>query len=555
MACNEINEFKMLMSKPQKALLLLAAAGLGLLSLWFGLTLALHRPLGHDENLYVSAGVLLLNHGLLPYADYHYAHTPLLIPVYAGLFALSDHLLLAARSFNVVCGSATVLLVFAMCFAGLHSFGFGIRLLMALALALFFNLNTQYVYTSGLAWNHDLSTLAMLASFWLLVAGLRKKSPPLLIACGVLLGVAVGVRLSFAVAAAPFVGLILWHSRRELPAMWRRLGWVCLGGVVGSLPLLAMLAAWPAETWFGNVTSIGLNDDYRAFRVAQGLERPWDWFSKLRFMLKDILFWPGHHMLMNHFLTWSGRIFIMPFAQNLLLALALAAVVIPLRLRRAFRHGPNELELRGCLWLLPFLLLAAWAPALPVYQYFYALVPWSLLALAYSLGDWWEVSCKGGRRAQWWTRLLTASAGGLAVLALLVMLHFSVVNWARPYAWGPMGVHRVGQELAGLVGPGPVLTLAPIYAQEGGLPIYPELARGPYSFREAPHLDPELRQRYKLAGPQELSALLAQRPPAAILTQVERERRLEKPLEDWARQHAYQPHALKNGGLLWLPAQ
>src|SRR4028119_1549883 len=93
-------------------------------ALLFGAALALlvaramTREVSRDEEQFVSAGALLLREGALPYVDYPYFHVPNLAFVYAALFAASDHLLLAARSFNVLCGWLTLMVVFAVAARG-----------------------------------------------------------------------------------------------------------------------------------------------------------------------------------------------------------------------------------------------------------------------------------------------------------------------------------------------------------------------------------------------------------------------------------------------------
>lgn len=104
---------------------------------------------------------------------------------------------------------------------------------------------------------------------------------------------------------------------------------------------------------------------------------------------------------------------------------------------------------------------------------------------------------------------------------------------------------------------GPVATLSPLYPLQAGLPIYPELAAGPFLWRVADHITPELRASYVMAGPQDLPQLFGERPPAAILTGFDA--MLEAPLEDWGRANGYEPHPVPEitdrygTGILWLP--
>src|SRR5260370_5733611 len=65
-----------------------------------------------DEHSFVTTGALLARRSLLPYRDYHYNHMPTLILVYAGLFRMTDHLLLAARAFSALCAALASVVIF-----------------------------------------------------------------------------------------------------------------------------------------------------------------------------------------------------------------------------------------------------------------------------------------------------------------------------------------------------------------------------------------------------------------------------------------------------------
>src|SRR4029077_7754887 len=70
------------------------------------------RELNRDEEQFISAGALFARHGYLPYLDYPYFHVPNLDYIYVVLFTQSNHLLLTARAFNILCAWLTLLLIF-----------------------------------------------------------------------------------------------------------------------------------------------------------------------------------------------------------------------------------------------------------------------------------------------------------------------------------------------------------------------------------------------------------------------------------------------------------
>src|SRR5438046_1277350 len=118
------------------------------------------RDLDLDEHQFVAPPLLLVHQGVHPYADYPYFHMPALVYVYAALFRFSPYPLLTARLLSVVCGTATVLLLFRT----------GWRLLarrcdartcwlVAGGLSAIFLTCRLFTYTSGWAWNHGAAVL------------------------------------------------------------------------------------------------------------------------------------------------------------------------------------------------------------------------------------------------------------------------------------------------------------------------------------------------------------------------------------------------------------
>jgi hypothetical protein len=100
----------------------------------------------------------------------------------------------------------------------------------------------------------------------------------------------------------------------------------------------------------------------------------------------------------------------------------------------------------------------------------------------------------------------------------------------NPQGWVPVQLHEISEDIAEKTkNPKLVLTLAPLFALEGGCGIYPQLASSPFVYRVA-HLmtDSEL-ETVKAAGPKTLNALLEESPPSAVILGVEM-KSLETPL-------------------------
>ena len=498
-----------------------------LFALLFGLNM--RRGLNHDEHQFVGSAVLLARDGLLPYADFAYFHVPGQTLLNAALFSLFDHYLLAARTLAVISswlGLALILvsgLRFAPFAGGWARFGYALAGVVVLTTAPIF------VFTSGRAWNHDLPMLLTLAAVlsFLRASGYDRRAAagraPSCPACwltatGVLLGLAAATRLSYAFLAPPFV-LALWLARERT---WRaRLvasGWLVIGGLVGLAPVWWALLVAPAGFLFGNVVyNLRLNPLYYAQASgAAAVTLP----AKL-VALGDIL--------------WRQP-------ANLVLPLLFIGA-LPLALPHLRR--PASLPLRLILLVLPFALFGAMSATPSQTQYYYILYPLLALGFFYAVALW-------PRRQRWAATALVAGAL-MSIIATAPAYVGGVEVLLRPDRWYPVKARARGARIADLAEDGRILTLAPIHALEGGLPIYPEFVTGPLAWRVAPLVTPTERARFGLVTAPELAARLAAQPPRAVLAGFEEDdAELEAVLLAYAHEHDFVPVALPDEGVLWL---
>jgi hypothetical protein len=121
---------------------------------------------------------------------------------------------------------------------------------------------------------------------------------------------------------------------------------------------------------------------------------------------------------------------------------------------------------------------------------------------------------------------------------------------AHPSAWVPVVVHRAGLEMKAALGQGRVLTLAPMFPLEGGVEIYPEFSTGPFIWRLGAFLPPARRRQLAVISEAELPALLAERPPSAVVVGFEGE--LEEPLKANARRHGARVFEPEAGRPAWI---
>src|SRR5262249_51155123 len=113
-----------------------------------------------------------------------------------------------------------------------------------------------FTYASGWAWNHDTSVLCLLGALLLHFRGLERGRVWPFVAAGLLLGLAIGIRLSFALAFLPLrLSVCLSPSaltpRRRVPALT----------LAALAPALALAPPWvpllrsPDRFFFGPLPS------------------------------------------------------------------------------------------------------------------------------------------------------------------------------------------------------------------------------------------------------------------------------------------------------------
>ena len=490
--------------------------------------MAMRLPLSHDEHQFVAGGWLLGKYGMLPYRDFPFHHLPNLLFFYAALGQLSDAPLWNARVLSVAFAAATFTLIFQYAWRRERGAGGWTMGGVAICLLLF---SPLFEYTSGRAWNHALPTLLSMAA---LVAHVRAAGQPFRVRgwvwSGMLLGLAVGARATYVLAAVPFLVYAIYSQPRGFrlqPAVA-----FVVGLAIGLLPSGVLFGIAPRQFVYGNLTYQLLNTQYRQ---ALGTTGGMDLAGKLAYLQEEVFSDPAQSLLFGSFLV----------------VLAAAAR----RSRRSPLAGAREFWLAS--GVAVFLGLSAFVPTPSWVQYFYAPVPFVAFGLAIYL-----VEVGPGLRVG---KLIA----GLLVVGM-VMLRMEAVRSLRqifdPQAWVPAQVHRLGVEVSERTGEGTLLSLAPIVAIEGGLEFYPELVGGSFDWRVARSMSSERRVVYGLMEPEDLVVALEDRPPAGILAGLESENEgfspnemggLELPLETIAELNGYRPEAISSSVLptdltLWL---
>jgi hypothetical protein len=502
--------------------------------------LNMQRGVNHDEHQFVAAGKLMAA-GLQPYGDFPYFHGPTLGLVYAQLFRFSPPLLLTARFFSVLCSWLSLLILFGVAYRRLAP---PVRLIGAVGVVTLFAATPLFVHTSGRAWNHDLPVLLLLLAYLVYerdAAG-KKGRPlrPALVVAGVLMGMAAGVRLSFALLAPAFplaLALSQLGRRRSEPLIGQGLfrlivagSLFTLGWLVGFAPTLWYAWQTPEAFWFGNVEYIRLNTHY--YRTLPQPPEAMTLAGKVLYFVRLMGLQPG----------------------NLLLLATALASLWPVQVAASTASDGAEVRTVGShMWLLLLLAGLAFAGALAAtpsqWQYFYPLMPLAALVAISGLAA--QPLAVQRQRTSW---LLTAAL--LAVVLALPSYTPGLARLWQPAEWSAWKVHARSAELGTLVDGGRVLTLAPIYPLESDTPIEPALTTGPFAWRVADQVPAERRRRLGLLSPTDLSLYWTQNPPRAVLVGAKEDDAAEEvPLIEQARSHGYVPVVLADETTLWLSLQ
>jgi 4-amino-4-deoxy-L-arabinose transferase-like glycosyltransferase len=494
--------------------ILFASLTLLLFSLQFARSM--YRDLDPDEHQFIAPPALLTQSHKLPYVDYPYFHTPDLVFIYAALTGWTSWKLLAARTISAICGTATAALLFSTGWRMLHPLPEKTKWILAGGITLIFINCRLFTYTSGWAWNHDSAVLCCLIAFLLHTHGMRRASIGSIIAAGFFAALAAGIRLSFAFIVVPLILSLLFgpsplNRRQRILALLL----AAVAATIAISPAIWLAAVAPQKFLFGNLGYAHLSTMYYATWDHHGMTFAGKIISTLEKFLTD----PG----------------------NAFLLLAFVATLLTTRPTGEFR-------------LLLGMLLALWlgvmAPTPIQQQYNYMLVPFMVLAIFYALATMTSAAA-----LQRCVRTIAVAAIIISAISL-PRWYWPVIYLPTPSHWKPVMQHRTAQWIAAQTGPGArVLTIESAVPLEAGLEIYPQYAVGRFIFLVQRFQSPDLRRKFDMVGPQELPALLADHPPAAVFSRIQAlpQDQADEPLIDYAIQHHFRPITSPDGRYrLWL---
>ena len=511
------------MRKVNTALTVAILAYLVIVSIWYSVS----GPFNHDEHQFMASAFMVAQYGSHPYQDFAYFHMPNLVYLYAP-FCLIPYSFLLARLFVGICAFGICLSIFLTArslFAGQGKLNSLILPVSSVALLIH---SPLFHYASSYVWNHTPSTICAVLAFLLHCQAIRGNKPlPYFFMSGVSLGMAIGIRLSFAPLVIPFLiaGVVFRAGTvrdKILNAML-----FAVGGLLANLPAVYFFFTSYEDFLFGNLGYAKLNTIYRQEMSFPG---PMTFAEKVKYLVHFVFANPG---------------------ELLILVVTLYSLVLfgIDTMRSAARP---RFEILFLLLLLPFVYVACMAPTPTWYQYYFAPVPFLILLSLYTLSN---LRCSAFSKA---TGLLLLVAAVIAFIYGSPLKGGSMVHGLmRPESWTPIRLHRAANNIRAYIdsrsGEGAVLTLSPLFAIESGLPIYKEFVTGPFAWRVSHLLSEAEAANRGLPLRSRIKSFLEEKRPRAILTGREKEEQSEEiTLIRAAQQLGYQPIVGPIGVVIWL---
>ena len=452
------------------------------------------KPLGRDEQMYCTAGILLAQ-GKMIYRDFSYpSQMPYHPLLYAALFRIlnTTHFLLVARIFSCLCD-----ILVAVCIVGIYwrifsSFPIS-AMLLGTSAAVLYVFNPFVDYANGFAWNNDVVILCVVLSFWLFISiDFKKKSRYWRIAViAALLTLATCMRITVALVQLLFFVVLLTQPADSIKQKFKT--------ILLFLIAAAVVAIWPLWTIALAPRAFFLN----LFRISI-LNSEWVRQTGMFHSKLDIIFL---------FLTTRGCFVL------ILIAVYLCLTVAWKRRKLIISNAPNLLL--AVLLAFVFFIIALIMP-ITWNQHLAMPVPFIVISFAFPLLYLRKLNSDTILNKHFKLARVLVIACAVAAAASYPLVLSRVPKLFDPQSWTPMCLHRISEDIAEKTkSPKLILTLAPLYALEGGCNIYTEFSSGPFVYRVADYLSPSDRRLTHAVGPGNLKELLEKSPPSAVILGVE----------------------------------
>ena len=483
--------------------------------------------LDHDEHQFMASAFMVAQYGLHPYQDFAYFHMPNLVYLYAPFF-FTPYPFMLARIFVGICGFGICLTIFLYARSLLSGYDKLTYLIIPICITVLLLHSPLYRHATSHVWNHTPSTFFALLAFLLHCRGIRLKSLTILFFSGISLGMAIGIRLSFAPLIIPFLLVITFSPVGTFKTKGLQLFAFGVGGLFANVAAIFFFFTSYQDFWFGNVGYAELNTLYRE---EMSYSRAMTLAGKFKYLIK---------------------IFFKKPSELLAVLVYLYSLVLFAIDRNRSTERP-KFELLFLLLSLPFLFLGCLAPTPSFHQYYFALIPFLMLLSLHALSN----------------RRNKAFSGAVVLPFVLVasisfvydspFTHSSTINvFTRPQSLTPIKLQGEAEVLRSYIESkereGKVLTLSPLYAVNSKLPIYEEFVTGPFAWRVSHLLSEEDAINRGLPLRSRIKSFVKERRPCAILTGKEI-KELEILLMTVGHELGYQHIKTPSGIVIWLSAE
>jgi hypothetical protein len=220
--------------------------------------------------------------------------------------------------------------------------------------------------------------------------------------------------------------------------------------------------------------------------------------------------------------------------------------------RRKLAKIDGRILLFTTLLVLAFFIIALIPPTMWK-QYLAMPVPFIIISFAYPLLYLKQLANKSKDNKQF-----KISGVVVAVCVIVTVFSYPIVLYRNvillvPEGWTPIQVHEISQDIAKKTQePGKILTLAPLFALEGGCEIYTELSCGSIVYRIGDRLSAWNRDITHTVGPRTLPKLVEKEPPSAVIINVEGMKFLEESLFNTAVKPDWERKVYKYGPVVYF---
>lgn len=481
-------------------------------------------PLSHDEHQFMASAFMVTVYGLHPYQDFAYFHMPNLVYLYAPFFFTPFPFILA-RLFVGLCGFGICLMIFLYARSLLSEHDKLVSLIVPVCITILILHTSLYKLASSHVWNHTPSTFFALLAFLVHCQGIRRVRPvKIFLFSGMSLGMAIGIRLSFAPLIIPFIVVIMFSNTTFKMKKLQMLAF-CAGCLLTNLAAIFFFFTSCQDFWFGNFSYAKLNTLYRE---EMFYSRRMTLVGKLKYLIYILIRIPSEYLAM----------------------LACLYSLILFIIDKIWIPGRPKFELLFILLSFPFLLLGCFAPTPSWHQYYFVLIPFFMLLGLYALSDCQDKS---------FSKVIILPYVFLAAITIFYTCfltpNFLFNTFTNIKSLAPIKLQRESKILRGYIyskeREGRVLTLFPLYVVNSKLPIYEEFVTGPFAWRVSHLLSEEKATDRGLPIRSRITSFVKEKRPRAILTGNEI-KELEIPLNSAAQSLGYYKTRTPSGIVVWL---